>query len=320
MNTPEKSDTMLRRNGAWRGKTEWLVLELWGSTAAVRYADGRLVVSPLRAGDDNKVDAALADLHAVMLVLSDDGDGVLLLHLRSPEFPVGGVANLRCPVSVHVGADGLEAAKTFVTTVNADLLELRRVRPAERPPVAPAPVPSPQGPRRADVDAAADRMRHSGRRSGGLISKVHALCQAEPGCVLELASAGFRGGTGVVVATTTRLLFVSERAAQELPLEALEWVQVTWRPGALWVLQIADGGTGLEFTAQRRDDFDRVAAAVRYSCELQRAVGAIGPPSPSVVDLFAEWQTLLERHQLGMVPDDQFERQAFGLLLAVSGD
>jgi hypothetical protein len=295
------------------------VLELWGPTAAVRYADGRLVVSPLHAEDDNKVDAALADLHTVMLGLTDEGDGMLLLHLRSPEFPVGGAPNLRCPVSVRVGADGLEAAKTLVTTINADLLELRRVRPAERPPAAPAPVESPQGSRRPDVDAAADRMRHGGRRSGGLVSKVHALCQAEPGCVLEIASAGFRGGTGVVVATTTRLLFVSERAAQELPLEALEWVQVTWRPGALWVLQVADGGPGLEFTAQRRDDFDRVAAAVRYSCELQRAVGAIAPPSPSAADLFTEWQTLLERHQLGMVPDEQFERQAFGLLLAVSG-
>jgi hypothetical protein len=296
------------------------VLELWGSTAAVRYADGRLVVSPLRAEDDNKVDAALADLHTVMLGVSDDGDGVLLLHLRSPEFPVGGLPNLRCPASVHVGADVLEAAKAFATTVNADLLELRRVRPAGPPPVAPAPVPSPQGPRRPDVDAAAGRMRHSGRRLGGLIGKVHALCQAEPGGVLELASAAFRGGPGMVVATTTRLLFVSERAAQELPLEALEWVQVTWRPGALWVLQIADGGRGLEFTSPWRDDFDRVAAATRYSCELQRAVGAIGPPSPSVADLFAEWQTLLERHQLGMVPDEQFERQVFGLLLAVSGN
>jgi hypothetical protein len=298
---------------------EWPVLELWGSTAAVRYADGRLVVSPLRAEDDNKVDAALADLHAVMLALNDEGDGVLLLHLRSPEFPVGGVPNLRCPVSVHVGADGLGAAKTLVTTINADLLELRRARPADRPPAAPAPVPSPDGPRRPDVDAAADRMRHSGRRSGGLISKVHALCQAEPGCVLEIARAGFRGIAGLVVATTTRLLFVSERTAHELPLEAIEWVQVMWRPGALWVLQVADGGPGLEFTAQGREDFDRVTAAVRYSCELQRAVGVIGPPSPSAADLFTEWQTLLERRQLGMVPDEQFERQAIGLLLAVSG-
>jgi hypothetical protein len=295
------------------------VLELWGPTAAVRYADGRLVVSPLRAEDDNKVDAALADLHTVMLGLSDEGDGLLLLHLRSPEFLVGGAPNLRCPASVQVGTDGLEAAKTLVRTVNNDLLELRRVRPAEGPPVAPDPVPSAQGPRRPDVEAAAGRLRHSTRRSGGLISNVHAVCQAEPGCVLEIAGAGLRGVTGMVVATTTRLLFVTERAAQELPLEALEWVQVTWRPGAPWVLQIADGGPGLEFTAQRRDDVDRVAAALRYSCELQRAVGAIGPPSPSAADLFTEWQTLLERRQLGMVPDEQFERQAFGLLLAVSG-
>jgi hypothetical protein len=134
-----------RQSGlAWQGGRP--VLELWGSTAAVRYADGRVVVSPLSAEDDKSLDAALGDLHRVMLGLTDEGEGVLLLHLRSPEFPVGGAPNLRCPVSVHVGPDGL-------------------------------------------------------------IGKVHAQCEAEPGCVLEMASAAFRGGTGLVVATTTPLLF-----------------------------------------------------------------------------------------------------------------
>jgi hypothetical protein len=296
------------------------VLELWGSTAAVRYADGRVVVSPLSADDDRSLDAALGDLHRVMLGLTDEGEGVLLLHLRSPEFPVGGAPNLRCPVSVHVGPDGLEAAKALVTAINADLLELRRVPPAGPLPTPPAAVPSPQGPRHPDVDAAGGRMRHGDRRSGGLISKVHAQCEAEPGSVLEMASAAFRGGTGLVVATTTRLLFVSARAVFELPLQALEWVQVVWKPGLVWVLQVADGGSGLEFNARDRDDFDRVAAAVRHACQLQRAVGAIAPRSPSAADLFAEWQTLLERRQLGMVTDEEFERQAVGLLLAVSGD
>lgn len=163
-------------------------------------------------------------------------------------------------------------------------------------------------------------MRHGDRRSGGLISKVHAQCEAEPGSVLEMASAAFRGGTGLVVATTTRLLFVSARAVFELPLQALEWVQVVWKPGLVWVLQVADGGSGLGFNARDRDDLDRVAAAVRHACQLQRAVGAIAPRSPSAADLFAEWQTLLERRQLGMVTDEEFERQAVGLLLAVSGD
>jgi len=296
------------------------VLELWGSTAAVRYADGRVVVSPLSADDDRSLDAALGDLHRVMLGLTDEGEGVLLLHLRSPEFPVGGAPNLRCPVSVHVGPDGLEAAKALVTAINADLLELRRVPPAGPLPTPPAAVPSPQGPRRRDVDAAGGRMRHGDRRSGGLISKVHAQCEAEPGSVLEMASAAFRGGTGLVVATTTRLLFVSARAVFELPLQALEWVQVVWKPGLVWVLQVADGGSGLELSAHDRDDLDRVTAAVRHACEIQRAVGAIAPRSPSAADLFTEWQTLLERRQLGMVTHEEFERQAVGLLLAVSGN
>jgi hypothetical protein len=295
------------------------VLELWGSTAAVRYADGRLIISPLSAEDNNKVDAALADVHLVMLALSDEGDGMLLFHLRSPEFPVGGLPNLRCPVSVHIRPDNLDAAKTLVTVINSDLLELRRIRPADRPPAPPALVPSPHGPSRPDVDAAASRLLHPDRRLAGLIAAVQAHCQAEPGCVLEMALAGFMGVPGVVVATTTRLLFVSERAAHELPLEAVEWVQVTWKPGLLWVLWITDGEAGLEFNGQWRDDFDRVAAALGYSCDLQRMAGAIGAASPSAADLFTEWQTLLERHQLGMVPDDQFERQAIGLLLAVNG-
>ena len=296
------------------------MLEFWGSTAAVRYADGRVVVSPLSVEDEKSLDAALGDLLGVMLGLTEDGEGVLLLHLRSPEFPVGGAPNLRCPVSVHVGPDGLEAAKALVTAINADLLELRRVPPAGPLPTPPAPVPSPQGPRRPDVDAAAARMRHGSRRSGGLIAKVHAQCEAEPGCVLEMASAAFRGGAGLVVATTTRLLFISARAVFELPLEALEWAQVVWKPGLVWVLQVADGGSGLELSAHDRDDLDRVTAAVRHACEIQRAVGAIAPRSPSAADLFTEWQTLLERRQLGMVTHEEFERQAVGLLLAVSGN
>jgi hypothetical protein len=138
--------------------------------------------------------------------------------------------------------------------------------------------------------------------------------------VLEIAGAAFRGGAGLVVATTTRLLFVSAHAVFELPLEALEWVQVVWKPGLVWVLQVADGGPGLEFNARARDDLDRVAAAARHACQLQRAVGAIAPRSPSAADLFTEWQTLLERRQLGMVTGEDFERQAVGLLLAVSGN
>jgi hypothetical protein len=296
------------------------VLELWGSTAAVRFADGRLVVSPLRAEDDNSLNVALADVHAVMLGVTEDGAGVLLICLRSPEFPVGGVPNLRCPVSVPVGADAIEAAKKLVTTVSNDLLEMRRLRPPPGPLPGPeAPEPSPQGSRRSDVNAATERMRRSDRRSAGLVSKVDEYCQDEPGTVLEIARAGFRGVAGAVVATTTRLLFISERAAHELPLEAFEWAQVAWRGALPWVLRIADGGPGLEFTAPHREDLDRVAAALGYAGEVQRTAGAIGPPSPSPADLFAEWQTLLERRQLGMVPDEQFERQAAGLLLAVSG-
>lgn len=300
-------------------KTEWPVLELWGSTAAVRYADGRLVVAPLSAEDNNGVNAGLADLHAVMLGLTEDGEGVLLFHLRSPEFPVGGAANLRCPVSVHLGAEGLEKAKTLVRMINADLLELRRQRPGERLPEPPIPVASPRGLRRPDVDAAASRMQHSPRRPDALFSKFHAHCLGEPGCVLEIAAAEFGGDTGLAAATTVGLLFISERAVYGLPLEAIEWLQVAQPAGLLWVLQVADGGNGLQFTAQWREDFDRVAAAVRYCCEIQRATGVIGPPSPSAADLFTEWQTLLEHRQLGMVPDDQFERQIVGLLLAVNG-
>ncbi len=45
-------------NPVWSGKGGGPVLELWGSTAAVRYAEGRVVVSPLSAEDDKNLDAA----------------------------------------------------------------------------------------------------------------------------------------------------------------------------------------------------------------------------------------------------------------------
>lgn len=298
------------------------MLEVWSSTAAVRYANGRVVVSPLRADDDTALDTALADLHQVLLGISDDGDGALLFQLRSPDFPVNGLPNLRCPVSMRIDADTVDKAREFVTRINNDLLELRRTRRQGMPPTPPAPMPSPQGPRRPDVDAAAGRMRLADRRLAGLVEAVQVYCRDEQGHVLEMAPAGYRGAPGLVVITTVRLLFVSSNGfTHEFPLDAIEWAQVAQTgPGGLWALRIADGDSGLSFEDRQPDDLGRVAAAVNYACDVQRGDGGIGPVTPSSAQLYAEWETLLERRQLDMIPDEQFQDQAFGILLAVSGE
>lgn len=295
--------------------------EVWGSTAAVRYQHGRVVVSPLSADDDTALDAALTDLHTVMLGMSDDGDSaVLLFHLRSRDFLVNGVPNLRCPVSVHIGGEAVAAAKEFVSTINDHLVELRRMRWPDQPPAPPTAMSTPLGPRRPDVDAAAGRMRHTDRKSARLMDAVHTYCRDENGYVLEIARARYRSTPGLVVITTTRLLFVSGGFAHECPLEVITDAQVVrlWQGGP-WTLQVADGDLGLSFEDRRPEDVHRVAAAVNYARDLQRTADAIAPQSPSSADLFAEWQTLLEHRQLGTITDEEFQRQAFGTLLAVSG-
>jgi hypothetical protein len=290
------------------------VLEVWGSTAAVRYADGRVLVQPLSTAEDAALDAALSDLLGVLIGLSA-GNMRLAFLLRSPEFPVDAVANLRRPVWVDVAPAAGVAARELAAAINNDLTDLRRLRRTVFDTTPPAAVPTAYGPRRPDVDAAAGRMRLADASFAGLVGVLHRLCGHE--LVLETARAGHRGVGGLVVATTTRLLFVSAGpVAFELPLAAVVKAEVG-TAGAVSTLRVADGGEGLSFEDWGVDDLLRVATGLNYAVDVQRFDGAVLGGCPSAADLFAEWQTLLERRQLAMVDDAQFGQQASGILLAV---
>ncbi|MEV0059808.1 hypothetical protein [Nocardia sp. NPDC050718] len=293
------------------------VIEVWGARVAVRYADGRLVTTPLRADNETALDIAVAELARIALATTDDDQLAMLLFFRSSEFRVNGSATDRHPVPVFLELGVREQAQVLVRAVERDLVSLRRVFPPRPNLVPPRPVPGPNGPRRPDVSAAADRMRFAGN-SVREIDILHG-CARPDEYVLELAQAGHEGAPGLVAITTLRLLFVSAWAIYEFPVAVLTGAEVRTPPGQVVTLRVSGAGSDLDFLDWEPEDFGRVAEALRLACEIEHVDGSISPSLPSSADLFGEWQLLVERRKLGMVADDPFRRQAVGIMLAMPG-
>jgi hypothetical protein len=218
------------------------------------------------------------------------------------------------PVPVFLEPTLRDQARTLVRAVAADLLEQRRiVRP--RPNLtAPRPVPGRTGPVRPDAARAADRMQHAGNMIRE-ITALHAYARPDE-YVLEMAQATYSGTPGLVVITSLRLLFIAVGSTHELPVATLDRVEVLLVPGVVATLRISDSLIELEFAGRHGADFERFARATRLICEMTHVDGSIAPARPNSVDLFGEWQLLMERRQLGMIEDDPFARQAVGILLA----
>lgn len=293
------------------------MIEVWGARVAVRYGDGRLVTTPLRADDEAALDVSVAELARIALATTDDDQLAMLLFFRSAQFAVNGTPTDRHPVPVFLEPGVREQAQGLVRAVERDLIGLRRVFPPRPNLVPPRPVPGPHGPQRPDVSAAAARMRYPGN-SVREIELLHG-CARPDEYVLELAQAGHEGAPGLVAITTLRLLFVSAWAIYEFPVSVLTGAQVRTPPGEVAMLRVAGAGTELDFVDWAPVDFVRVAEAIGLACEIEHADGAIAQALPSSADLFGEWQLLVERRKLGMVADDPFRRQAVGIMLAMPG-
>ncbi|MBO0852420.1 MAG: hypothetical protein J2P18_01470 [Nocardia sp.] len=291
------------------------MFEVWGRRTAVRYADGRITTTPLGVDDDRAIDVRVSDLREACVAESDAGDLMILLYFRSPEKAVNGVANRRNPTVVLLEPEVTQHAVSLVRAVSDDLLEMRRIvrqRPDLTPPQS---VPGPYGPIRPDVAAAAERIRIPGD-IGREIAAMHAYARPDE-YVLEGAACGFGGAAGLVVITTLRLLFVSAAATYELPVAAIDRADVSAMPGSPATLRISDGQTDLEFIAAEGEDLIRVGQATRLACEVEHVDGSIVMARPSSLDLFGEWQLLVERRKLGMVDADQFKWEGVGILRAM---
>jgi hypothetical protein len=147
------------------------------------------------------------------------------------------------------------------------------------------------------------------------IAALHAYVRPDE-YVLEMVQAAYCGTPGLVVITSLRLLFIAVGITHELPVATLDRIEVLPAPGGVATLRISDGLIELEFVGWQGADFERFATATRLVCEMMQVDGSIGPARPNSVDLFGEWQLLMERRQLGMIEDDPFARQAVGILLA----
>ncbi|MEV0684433.1 hypothetical protein AB0I35_11275 [Nocardia sp. NPDC050378] len=293
------------------------MIEVWGARVAVRYADGRLVTTPLRADNEIALDVGVAELARIALATTEDGQMALLLFFRSADFVVGGEATQRHPVPVFLETGLREQAQVLVRAVERDLVGLRRVFPPRPSLVPPRPLLGPNGPRRPDVGAAAARMRHAGNCARE-IDTLHAAARPDE-YVLELAQAGHEGAPGLLVITTLRLLFVSAWAMYEFPVSVLTGASVRSGAENMVTLRISGAGTDLDFHDWTATDFERMAEAIRLACEIEHVDGSIAPSLPSSADLFGEWQLLVERRKLGMVADEPFRRQAVGIMLTMPG-
>ncbi|MFD3506531.1 hypothetical protein [Nocardia sp. NPDC058666] len=288
------------------------MIEVWGERVAVRYADGRLVTTPLRADNDIALDVGVAELGRIALATTEDGQMALLLFFRSAQFVVNGASTQRHPVPVYLETGLREQAQALIRAVERDLTSLRRVFPP-RPNLVP-PQRSDDA-QRPDISAAAHRMRQQGNCLRE-IDILHNIARPDE-YILELAQAGHEGAPGLVAITTLRLLFVSEWAVYEFPVSVLTGAQVL--TGRVATLRISGAGTDLDFVDWEPTDFTRITEAVRLACEIEHVDGSIAQSLPSSADLFAEWQLLVERRKLGMVDDDPFRREAVGIMLTMPG-
>ncbi|NKY48886.1 hypothetical protein [Nocardia vermiculata] len=282
---------------------------------AVRYTGGRVVTTPLSVDDRIALDIRVCDLRDVCLVESDSGDLLLLLYFRAPDYRVGGVPTRRGPATVVLEPELLPQAAALVRAIEDELLEMRRIvrrRPNLTPP---RPVPGRYGPVRPDVARAAVRMGTPGV-CGAEVAALHAYARADE-YVLECAPCGYRGTSGLVVITTLRLLFVGPGTGYEFPVAAIDRIDLAAPPGAVATMRISDGDSELDFLSADSANLARVTDAVRLACEMEHVDGSIVMARPSSLDLFGEWQLLVERRDLGMVDPEQFKWEGAGILRAM---
>ncbi|NKY87630.1 hypothetical protein [Nocardia veterana] len=292
-----------------------VVLEVWGRRTAIRYAGGRITTTPLSIDDDIALDIRVGDLRDACLAESDAGELLILLYFRAPDHVIDGVATRRNPATVFLEPEVLPQAAALVRAITDDLLEMRRIV-RQRPDLTPPrPVPGPYGPIRPDVARAAERMRTPGLGARE-ITALHAYARPDE-YVLECASCGHRGAPGLVAIITLRLLFVSAGATYEFPVAAMDRTDVAAPPGSVATLRVSDGQTDLEFVSTESEDLLRVAQAARLACEIEHVDGSIVMARPSALDLFGEWQLLVERRKLGMVDAERFRWEGVGILRAM---
>ncbi|MEV0540734.1 MULTISPECIES: hypothetical protein [Nocardia] len=307
------------------------IVELRTPTAILRHGGGRLVV--LRPGTDGErvLDVPIADLLKVRLNRRADEAVVIEIYLRYPTAVLTGVPADRTPLPVLIAEHDVPAALGIVDRINDQIMTTQRIDVAAPDLTPPPPEWGKSGPTRADVERAVRRMapRKDARTAVTALNRYVTPDEYVLETAIAVAAPPAGSGTGLLAATTSRVLFISigssgERYAFELAVAAILGArtiegtrsapgEVDTRHGGSGI-DINDGNRTLHFAGVDRADTERVTCAVNFAVRRQAADGAAGPADPGVNQLYAEWELLVERHSLGMVDDTQFQRYGRGIL------
>jgi hypothetical protein len=178
---------------------------------------------------------------------------------------------------------------------------------------------------RPDIQAAKDKMQTRLGAGREMKRLTNYLWEGEP--VHLMAAGRYGGGTGLVVLTDRRLLFVMDgmtrQTIEDFPLDNVSSVQ--WSAGmALGTLTIFASGNKADIDQMNKKDGKQLADTVR--ARLARSAPAPQPPAPpmhhtppqvapaNTSDVYEQLRKLGELRDLGVVTPEEFDQKKRELL------
>ena len=297
-------------------------MELLGFDVVLTYAAGELVVRELGGDGRERVRARAADVLGVEIAVFaelPDGAGEPVPHhvgvrlsFCSGDLLVDGEPCRRLPLTLDLPLSVLDAAEELADAVRRDQRESRRIAAPRPGPLA----PTRHAALRDDLLAADGRTLQPGFL-GDALAVVDGLLRPQE-AVLELAPVP---PTMALLVTTERVLLVApgpQGAAHELPLAGVDGFRTERDAyGQPSTVVVDDGVGGLRFHGLHPLDAPRLVAAGNAAVWADKVDGTLAPLTPSSADLFREWQLLVERHRLGMVPTEDYQRLGAAILASL---
>lgn len=174
---------------------------------------------------------------------------------------------------------------------------------------------------RPDIQAAKDKMQHRLGAGREMKRLTNHLWQGES--VHLMAAGRYGGGTGIVVLTTTRLLFVMDgmtrQTIEDFPLDKISSVQ--WSGGmVLGTMTVFASGNKADIDQMNKKDGKQIADAVR-AWLANAARPHRTAPSPRAAtpepDVYEQLRKLGELRDLGVVTPEEFEHKKRELLARI---
>ena len=129
----------------------------------------------------------------------------------------------------------------------------------------------------------------------------------------------YDGGTGLLVATDQRLIFLDKRRFTGLRVEYFVYDNITAiqsKTGIVWgSIRIHSGGIIEEITHVNKDSVHPFAEYLRKKVSAKKSAAAVAaPPTPAVSSLADELKKLADLVEMGILTKEEFEQQKAKLL------